>query len=197
VIEVRRERAANGLAIDAVHRAAFGHDDEARLVAALRVHGDLYLGLVAVDGDAVVGHIAFSPATLHCYSVLFPLMALGPMAVRPDVQRRGIGSALVREGLAACRARGHEVVVVLGHPEFYPRFGFVPGRTLGVMTEYPVPDEAFMVAELAPGALRNRRGVVYYAPEFSLVAPTTTHISAWESRSEESRRAPGGSAGSA
>jgi putative acetyltransferase len=124
-------------------------------------------------------------------------MALGPMAVRPASQRRGIGSALVHEGLNACRALGHDVVVVLGHARFYPRFGFVPARSVGLMSEYAVPDEAFMVAELTPGALRNRRGVVYYASEFSLVAPATTRISAWGSPSGACRRAPGGPAGSA
>jgi len=97
-------------------------------------------------------------------------MALGPMAVRPDRQRRGVGSALVSAGIEACRRLGQEVVGVLGHPEFYPRFGFVTARPMGVMCEYPVPDEAFMVAELSPGALRGRRGVVSYGPAFRLAA---------------------------
>jgi putative acetyltransferase len=97
-------------------------------------------------------------------------MALGPMAVRPDRQRRGLGSALVRQGLAACRSLDHDVVVVVGHPAFYPRFGFVPARPLGLLCEYPVDEEAFMVSELTPGALRGRRGVVMYAPAFRLAA---------------------------
>jgi putative acetyltransferase len=92
------------------------------------------------------------------------------MAVVPDRQRLGIGSVLVRAGLDACRRVGHEVVVVLGHPAFYPHFGFVTARSLGVTCEYPVPDEVFMVAELSPGALRGRRGLVRYAPAFALAA---------------------------
>ncbi|MBI2207694.1 MAG: N-acetyltransferase [Candidatus Rokubacteria bacterium] len=167
MLEIRPETTSDAAAVRAVNDAAFGRADEGRIADALRAQHAKYFGLVAVDDDAIVGHIVFSPATLHCYSALFPIMALGPMAVSPAWQRRGIGSALVREGLAACARRGHDVVVVLGHSEFYPRFGFVPARPLGVMSEWDVPDDVFMVAELAPGALRGRRGVVYYAPEFA------------------------------
>lgn len=166
-VVVRPECDGDTPAVRTVHDAAFSRLDEGRIVDALRVHHATYVGLVAVDDDVVVGHVAFSPATLHCYSALFPIMALGPMAVAPASHRRGIGSALVREGLAACARLGHDVVVVLGHPAFYPRFGFVPARPLGVMSEWDVPDDVFMVAELTPGALRGRRGVVYYAPEFA------------------------------
>ena len=94
-------------------------------------------------------------------------MALAPMSVLPAWQRRGIGSVLVREGLHACRAAGHDVVVVVGHPAFYPRFGFIPARPLGLMSDPPFPDEAFMVAELTPGALRGRRGVILYGGDFA------------------------------
>lgn len=165
VIDIRPETASDANAVRAVHDAAFGRADEGRIAAALRSHAK-HLGLVAVEDGAIVGHVVFSPATLHCYSALFPIVALGPMAVLPARQRRGVGSALVREGLAACARRGDDVVVVLGHPAFYPRFGFVPARPLGVMTEWDAPDHLFLVAELTPGALRGRRGVVYYAPEF-------------------------------
>jgi putative acetyltransferase len=151
-----------------MHTAAFGRGDEAALVDRLRARARLYLGLVAVHGDGVVGHIVFTPVTLHCYQAPYTILALAPMAVRPDRQRQGIGSALVREGLAACRAAGHDVVVVVGHPAFYPRFGFVPARPLGLLSEPAFPDEAFMVAELTPGALRGRRGVVLYGGDFAV-----------------------------
>lgn len=140
------------------------------MVDALRESVRPYVGLVALENGAVVGHVAFSPATLHCYGATFTIMALGPMAVRPDRQRCGIGSALVRQGLVACRALDHDVAVVVGHPAFYPRFGFVPARPRGLLCEYPVPDETFLVAELGPGALRGRRGVVSYAAAFRLAA---------------------------
>jgi putative acetyltransferase len=160
------ERAADADAVSAVNTAAFGRPDEARLVERLREYARLYLGLVADADGTVVGHILFTPVTLHCYQAPYVVLALAPMAVLPAWQRRGVGSALVREGLVACRAAGHDVVVVVGHPAFYPRFGFVPARPLGLMSEPPYPDEAFMVAELTPGALRGRRGVVLYGGDF-------------------------------
>jgi putative acetyltransferase len=87
------------------------------------------------------------------------------MAVLPEYQRQGIGSRLVREGLEECRRMGCDVVVVVGHPGYYPRFGFAPASRKGLRCEYPVPDEVFMVAELKPDALRGR-GLVKYRPEF-------------------------------
>ena len=168
MITVRDERPEDEGAVRSVNAAAFGRPIEGAIVDRLRGETRPYIGLVAVDDGDVVGHIAFSAATLHCYNAPYPIVALGPMAVLPGRQRAGIGSALVRAGLTTCRAQGHDIVVVLGHPTFYPRFGFVPSRPLGVMTEYDVPDEAFMIAELSPEALRGRRGVVYYAPAFRL-----------------------------
>jgi putative acetyltransferase len=91
------------------------------------------------------------------------------MAVLPDDQRQGIGAALIREGLQQCRAGGCEVVVVLGHREYYPRFGFIPASRKGLRCEFPVPDEAFMVVELAENALRGRKGLVKYHRAFSEV----------------------------
>jgi putative acetyltransferase len=92
------------------------------------------------------------------------------MAVRPALQRRGIGSALVREGLARCRAAGHRIAVVLGHPEYYPRFGFSPGAPRGIRSTWEVPDDVFMVLELVPGALDGVAGIVHYRPEFAELA---------------------------
>jgi len=91
------------------------------------------------------------------------------MAVRPELQRLGVGSALVRVGLEECRRRGYSVVVVVGHPEYYPRFGFVPADTRGLQHEQPVPREAFMLLELETGALDSRAGTVRYRPEFTAV----------------------------
>ena len=126
--------------------------------------------LVAVEGRRVSGHIAFTLATLGKPAGPVAIAALGPMAVMPDRQRLGIGAALVRAGLDACRRLGHDVVVVLGHPAFYPRFGFMTARPLRMTCEYRVPDEVFMVAERSPGALRGRRGLVRYAPDFALAS---------------------------
>lgn len=95
-----------------------------------------------------------------------PALALAPMAVRPEFQRRGIGSALVRAGLDSARSLGHRVVIVLGHPRYYPRFGFRPARPLGIDPPFPCRDEVFMALELVPGALVGVRGTVRYPPAF-------------------------------
>jgi putative acetyltransferase len=165
-VDLRVERAADAEMVRAVHAEAFGRPDEARLVERLRQRARPYLGLVAAVGGEVVGHVVFAPVTLHCYQAPYAIQALAPLAVRPAWQRRGIGGALVRAGLAACHAAGHDVVVVVGHPEFYPRFGFVRARPLGLMSEPAFPDETFMVAELTPGALHGRRGVVLYSADY-------------------------------
>lgn len=143
---IRPERTADAVAVRAVAR--------------------MYLGLVATDGDAVIGHILFTSGALRDDQAPHTVMALAPMSVLPTRQRRGVGSALVRAGLQACRVAGHDVVIVVGHPAYYPRFGFVRARPLGLTSEPPFPDESFMVAELTPGALRGRRGVVVYGEEF-------------------------------
>lgn len=163
---IRPERPAEAGAVRAVTTAAFGQPDEARIVDRLRERAQIYLSFVASDGDAVIGHILFSSVTLRVDEAPHTVMALAPMSVLPAWQRRGVGSALVRAGLRACRDAGHDVVVVVGHPDYYPRFGFVRARPLGLTSEPLFPDEAFMVAELAPGALRGRRGVVVYGEEF-------------------------------
>lgn len=93
------------------------------------------------------------------------VMGLGPMAVAPAFQRRGIGSLLVRAGLQECASRGCDAVVVLGHPEFYPRFRFRPASAFQLRCEFDVPDEAFMALELRPGSIA-RGGLVRYRPEF-------------------------------
>ena len=98
------------------------------------------------------------------------VMGLAPMAVLPERQRQGIGSALVREGLSAIERMGADAVVVLGHPAYYPRFGFKPAATYGLRSEYDVPDDVFMALELRPGVLEDIKGKVKYAPAFSSVA---------------------------
>jgi putative acetyltransferase len=163
---IRPERPADADAVRAVTTAAFGQPDEARIVDRLRERAQVYLGFVATDGHAVVGHILFTPVTLRDDESSHAVMALAPMSVLPAWQRRGVGSALVRAGLRACRDAGHDVVAGVSRPDYYPRFGFVRARPLGLTSEPPFPDEAFMVAELTLGALQGRRGVVVYGEEF-------------------------------
>jgi putative acetyltransferase len=148
---------------------AFGQPKEADLVDALRRRGGVTLSLVAVRDNEVVGHILFSPVTIESEGSSFEAVGLGPMVVLPVYQKRGIGSQLVRTGLEQCRRAGYEVVVVLGHAEYYPRFGFVPGKVHGIHCEFDGPDDVFMVVELHPGALDGRTGLAKYRPEFSMV----------------------------
>lgn len=169
MIMIRAEGAGDVGAVRRVNEAAFGRVGEADLVDALRGAAEPYVSLVAVEDERVVGHIFFSPVSVESDGSVFRAMGLAPMAVSPEQQRRGVGSMLVREGLRECRRIGHDVVVVLGHPEYYPRFGFVPASSKGLSCEYDVPDEAFMVAELEPGALGGRGGLVKYMTEFGRV----------------------------
>jgi len=167
MITVRAERAEDIPDVRRINEAAFGQPNEAALVDALRAAAHPQISLVAVLAGRVVGHIFFSPVSIG--SEESAALGLAPMAVLPEHQQQGVGSRLVREGLSECRRVGFEVVVVLGHPEYYPRFGFVPAVQKGLRCEYPVPDEVFMVAELKPGALGGRRGLVKYRPEFGEV----------------------------
>jgi putative acetyltransferase len=115
----------------------------------------------------VVGHILFSPVTIEPGNPGFPIAGLGPMAVLPPYQKKGIGSELVRVGVEDCRQAGYGIVVVLGHPGFYPRFGFLPACHFGIRAEWNVPDDVFMVRELTPGVLKDCSGIARYLPEFS------------------------------
>jgi putative acetyltransferase len=163
---IRAETEGDVPAVHEVNERAFNQADEANLVEALRKNARPYLSLLAELNGQVVGHIFFSPVLIESAASSFTAMGLGPMAVLPEQQNQGIGSELVRRGLKACQSIGHDVVVVVGHPEYYPRFGFVTARDKGLTCEYAVPDEAFMVAELKAGALAGRTGLVRYRPEF-------------------------------
>lgn len=161
---LRPETAADRDAVHALNAAAFGQPDEAELVDRLREQATPYLALVAEEAGEIVGHIAFTPVTVDGAT---DVLGLAPMAVRPDRQRDGIGSELVRAGLAACAEAGAAAVVVLGHPAYYPRFGFAPAHTFGLRDSYGAPPEAFMALELTPGALAEATGTVHYHDAFA------------------------------
>ena len=164
-IIIRPESTADEDAIRHVNRLAFGQGEEARLVDALREGGFVRVSLVAEQEGRVVGHILFSDLPIITGSGTMPALALAPMAVLPDFQRQGIGSALVQRGLEACRQQGHRVVVVLGHSHFYPRFGFSP--KLAARLESPFSgSDSFMAVELMVGALDGVAGRVQYPPPF-------------------------------
>jgi len=161
MIEIRDEALGDEEAIRRVNEEAFGQPDEARIVDALRAHCPDLLSLVAVDGEEVVGHILFSPASLERARG----MGLAPMSVLPGRQRDGIGSRLVEEGLRRLRERGCPFVIVLGHAEYYPRFGFEPASAHGVRCKWDVPDEVFMILVLDAPVMEGVSGVAHYRGE--------------------------------
>ncbi len=165
-MQIRTEKESDRDAVYTVNESAFETPSEANLVDALREQAQPVISLVAEDNGKVVGHIMFSPVSLSGYPGL-EVMGLAPMAVVPEHQRKGLGCALVRAGLERCRQLGFAAVVVLGHPEYYPRFGFSPSSRFGIDSEYEVPEEVFMVMELQPGALSGKTGRVKYHAAFS------------------------------
>jgi putative acetyltransferase len=162
MIVIRPETQSDRLAVNLVNEAAFGRQDEAVLVDTLREDPSPHISLVAEEGEMIVGHIFFSVVKIESDGASFDAMGLAPMAVLPAYQNQGIGSQLVRQGLEDCRRLGYDVVVVVGHPRYYPRFGFVPASQKNLTCAFEVPDDVFMVAELTPGALDGKRGAVKY-----------------------------------
>jgi putative acetyltransferase len=169
-VVIRPARPGDSRAIASVHRSAFDTDAEARLVEALIAEGDGVISLVAVENAVVVGHVLLSTVTIGRAGSAAEALSLAPIAVRPDSQRSGIGSALVQASLDAAREQEWGSVVVLGHPGFYPRFGFEPATPRGILPPWPdVPEDAWMVAELSPGALDGVAGVAAFPRPFEEV----------------------------
>jgi putative acetyltransferase len=166
MIKIQPEKGEYYTAIHEINVLGFGLENEARLVENLRKSPDFIpeLSLVAVKDKRVVGHILFSRIAIQTKTGSFPAMSLAPMAVHPKFQKQGIGSKLIRQGLERCRNLGYKVVIVVGHPNYYPRFGFTSARAKGLEAPFPVSDEAFMVIELASGALKGISGMVIYPP---------------------------------
>ena len=166
-ITVREESENDIAAVDEVNEAAFNRRAEADLVLNLRNHGKVLLSLVAEQDGAIIGHILFTPMRIVSDNGdEYAAVGLGPIAVLPEFQKQGVGSKLMESGLDRCRKEEHEIMLVLGHPSYYPRFGFRPAVDFGIRCAYDVPDDAFMALELTPGALSQVSGKAYYEPEF-------------------------------
>lgn len=164
-----RERGpADDEAIRRLNDLAFAGPYESRLIEDLRAANLAAVELVAVEQAEIVGHILFSVLAVTVDQKSIRALALAPMSVRPDRQRCGIGSALVRTGLACAREGGWQVVIVLGHPEYYPRFGF--SAELARPLKSPFSGNAFMALEMEPGALRGGNGRVVYPPAFGIAS---------------------------
>lgn len=165
---VRPEKESDWDAVQAVNVSAFETQSEANLVDALRDQVQLVVSLVAEENGEVIGHIMFSPVSLLGHPEL-RIMGLAPMAVSPKHQRQGVGAALVLAGIDICKQLGFGAIVVLGYPEYYTRFGFLPSSRFGLGCEYQVPEEVFMAMELQPGYLRDAVGTIKYHATFSSV----------------------------
>jgi len=164
-IVIRPETGQDQEAIWSVNQAAFEGDAEANLVDALRDGGFAEVSLVAEVDEEIVGHILFSRLFIATKVGKVDALSLAPMAVLPSHQRQGIGSRLVETGLEACRESGHRIVAVLGHPEFYPRFGFSAERARRLESPFG-GGEAWMALELTPGVLASVEGRVEYSSPF-------------------------------
>jgi putative acetyltransferase len=164
---VREEQPEDISAIRAVNEKAFGQPQEASVVDKLRQNCPGVLSLVAVIGDQVVGHILFSPAVIESGGRTIEGAGLAPMSVLPEHQRRGIGSKLVKAGMARLKDEGCPFVIVLGHPEYYPRFGFERASRYGIQSQWDAPDEAFMVIIMDQSIMSGVLGVARYRSEFN------------------------------
>jgi len=164
---IRPEEAKDHKTVHDINLAAFEGGPEADLVDTLRSSCPDHLSLVAEEDGKVVGHILFTPVVVEIPDGVVEGMGLAPMAVSPNRQRSGIGSLLVRRGLEVLQKRSCPFVVVLGHPEYYPRFGFERASRLGLRSQWDgVPDEAFMVTVFDPDVLPDGGGVARYRDEF-------------------------------
>ena len=162
---IRMEKTDDHSAIREVNLKAFPSDVEATLVERIRNSMDV-ISMVAIVEGKVVGHILFSPLTIENDKESFPALILAPIAVLPEYQNQGIGSKLVEKGVVECRNQGHSIIILVGHPEFYPRFGFKPAEQNGIQHPFEVPEDVFMVYELVPDALCRVNGVLKYSKAF-------------------------------
>ncbi|MDG1501042.1 MAG: N-acetyltransferase [Planctomycetota bacterium] len=168
----REESPSDFETVFAIHSAAFDSDTESKLVDAVRAQASPVVSLVAIEGEGrdtgeVIGHILASPVTIEHGPKDLAYMALGPMAVRPDFQRQGVGARLVLNALDACRELGAAAVFVRDHPDYYPRLGFEPVANLGLYFADPDTERPFFALELQANALTDCAGEVYYHPKFN------------------------------
>ncbi len=165
-MKIRKETAADIEAVFEINRSAFPTEEEAQLVNRLRETASPLISLVAEGEQEIIGHILFTPVTLDSDTNLF-LMGLAPMAVNPARQNKGIGTLLARAGIEECRALGAAGLVVLGHPKYYPRFGFSPSANFGIKSKYDGAPEVFMVLELSAEVFAGKAGVISYHSSFA------------------------------
>lgn len=164
-MNIRKETTNDITKIHQIYSTAFETNAEADLVDRLRDSGVPIISLVAEVDGKLLGHILFTPMIMDNFDI--KIAGLAPMAVLPDYQNKGIGSALIKIGLEYCAKENYAAVAVLGHPNYYPKFGFVPSTRFDIISEYDVPKEVFMIKELKRDSLSRISGIVKYHEEFS------------------------------
>jgi putative acetyltransferase len=171
---IRQEIPSDFQSIREVNILSFNNqENEAKLVEQIRQSENFIpqLSLVAeTENQEIIGHILISTITLVKEYGKISTLGLAPMAVKPGYQNKGVGSALVSSGLEACKKSGYKHIFVLGHPNFYPRFGFVSSKTYAINPPFTVPDEVFMALELESGSLSGMQGRIEYPPAFNTVS---------------------------
>lgn len=170
-IVIRSEERRDFAAIREIHRLSFGGENEATLVEKIRGSRDYTpgLSLVADFEGRAVGHVLFSKIWIRPPDPKLPeevALALAPLAVHPDFRNKGIGSELVTQGLKTCRQHGYGLVIVVGEQSYYSRFGFIPARPKGLEVPFPVPERAFLVAEIIPRPGPVIKGTIRYPQAF-------------------------------
>ncbi|MCK5566487.1 MAG: N-acetyltransferase [Actinomycetia bacterium] len=166
-ILIRKEEEKDYKNIYEVNRLAFEQENESKLIEKIRVGSNFIpdLSLVADINNRIVGHILFSKIKIIGNSI-FETLALAPMAVLPELQKRGIGSNLINRGMEKAKELGFDSIIVLGHKDYYPRFGFKRASKWNIKCCFEVPDEVFMAVELINGALKGKEGTIEYPDEF-------------------------------
>ena len=171
-IEIRSEKESDFSQVYELNKIAFAQENEANLVSALR-HSNAFipeLSLVAVVVDKVIGHILFTKIKIKNEDgKQFDSLALAPMSVLPEYQNKGVGGQLINEGLFKAKELGYQSVIVLGHKNYYPKFGFLPTDKWNIKAPFDVPSDVFMGIELVTDGLKDVTGTVIYAKEFALV----------------------------
>jgi putative acetyltransferase len=170
-IVIRPEAPRDLAAIREIHLLSFGRENEAALVETIRASRDFIpaLSLVAESEGRIAGHVLFSRIRIQPPETKLPeevALALAPLAVHPDFRNKGIGSELVTQGLKTCRHHGYSLVIVVGEQSYYGRFGFVPAQPKGLEVPFPVPERAFLVAEIVPRLGLGVKGTVRYPQAF-------------------------------
>ena len=172
-ITIRQEKKDDFREVFELNHIAFGQENEARLVEALRNNQTAFvpeLSIVATNNNKIVGHILFTKINIKDdKGNLNESLGLAPMAVRPEFQKSGIGGQLIRNGFEVAKGLGFKSVIVLGHEHYYPKFGFQPADKWKIKAPFDVPSNAFMAIELAPDGLKNISGTVVYPKEFETV----------------------------